>query len=162
MNKRIEITLIKPFLYSLIITFLTSCGDSASTTEKFRQEQILTDQQTTNAEVYKPEIELKNFTKEDVARFAISSIMGQPPKEVKVQHENGLYYVSYKRKSDKQKFSYKIKIDGRTIVWANIDGRWRDGRDDERISFEETDNTLKITQGYSDGSGETKEFKKGE
>ena len=113
-------------------------------------------------ETSKLEIELKNFTKEDVARFAISSIMRQPSKEIKVRLENELYYVSYKRKSDLQKFNYKIKISGDTIVWASIDGRWRNGQYDERISFKESDNKLKITQIYTDGSVDTKEYNKGE
>ena len=107
-------------------------------------------------------VALKNFSKEDVARFTISSVMGQPSKKIKVKKEGELYYVSYVRKSDSQKFKYKIKIDGNRIVWANIDGRWRDGDYDERISFEEADNKLKITQTFSDGSGDTKEFKVGE
>jgi len=148
---------IKIIFLSTIIAALTSCGGSSSTTE-----QVSIDQQTPIAETSKPEVQLKNFTKEDVARFAMSSIMGQPSKTIKVRLENELYYVSYVRKSDSQKFKYKIKIDGKTIVWANIDGRWRDGQYDERISFEESDNKLKITQIYSDGSVDTKEFKKGE
>jgi hypothetical protein len=148
---------IKIIFLSTIIAALTSCGGSSSTTE-----QVSTDQQTPIAETNKPEVELKNFTKEDVARFAMSSIMGQPSKKIKVRLENELYYVSYIRKSDSQKFNYKIKIDGKTIVWASIDGRWRDGQDDERISFEENDNKLTITQIYSDGSVDSKEYKKGE
>ena len=146
------------FLLSIIVASLTNCGNSSTTTE-----QVSTDNQTTIAETDKTEkAELKNFSKEDVARFAISSIMGQPSKKIKVRLENGLYYVSYVRKSDSKKFDYNIKINGSTIVWANIDGRWRDGEYDERISFEETDNKLKITQTFSDGSGDTKEFNKGE
>lgn len=38
--------------------------------------------------------------------------------------------VSYIRKSDSQKFSYKIKFDGNKILWANIDGRWRNSEYD--------------------------------
>jgi hypothetical protein len=148
---------IKTIFLSIIIAALTSCGGSSSTTE-----QVSNDQQKPIAETTKPEGELKNFTKEDVARFAISSIMGQPSNKIKVRLENELYYVSYVRKSDSQKFNYKIKIDGKTIVWASIDGRWRDEQYDERISFEENENKLTITQIYSDGSVDAKEYKKGE
>lgn len=143
---------IKNFLLLIVFASLTSCGDSSTTTEQ--QKSII---ETRNGEV-----ELKNFTKEDVARFAISTVMGQPSKNIKVRLENELYYVSYVRNSDSQKFNYKIKIDGKTIVWANVDGRWRDGQYDEKISFEEADNKIKITQIFSDGSGDSKEFKKGE
>ena len=148
----------KIILLSIIIASLTSCGGSSTPST----EQVATEQQKPIAETSNGEVELKNFTKEDVARFAISTVMGQPSKKIKVRLEKELYYVSYVRKSDSQKFNYKIKIDGKTIVWANIDGRWRDGQYDEKISFEEADNKIKITQIFSDGSGDSKEFKKGE
>jgi hypothetical protein len=148
----------KFLLFSFLIASLTNCGDSSTTTE-----QISKDYQTPIAQTDKPEKkELKKFSKEDVARFAISTIMQQPSKTIKVRFQNGLYYISYKKKSDSKKFEYKIKIDDWKIVWANIDGRWRDGEYDEKISFEENDNKLKITQTFSDGSIETKEFKNGE
>ena len=149
---------IQIILFSIIIASLTSCGDSSKTTEK-----VSSGQQTPVVETDKPKkVNLTNFSKEDVARYAMSSIMGQPSKKIKVRIENGLHYVSYVRKSDSKNFNYKIKFDGRTIVWANVDGRWRDSEYDERISFEESDNELKIIQTFSDGSVDIKEYKKGE
>jgi hypothetical protein len=144
-------------LFLFIVGSLTSCGGSSSITEK-----APTNQQNPIAKPDEPETELKNFSKEDVARFTMSSIMGQPSRKIKVRPESDLYYVSYVRKSDSQEFNYKIKIEGKKIVWANIDGRWRDGQYDERISFEENGNKLIINQIYSDGSVDAKEYKKGE
>lgn len=148
---------IKIIFLSTIIAALTSCGGSSSTTE-----QVTADQQSPIIQTDKPEVELKNFTKEDVARFAIATIMQKPSKGMKVRLDNDLYYVSYVRKSDNQKFNCKIKFIGNTIIWATVDGRWRDGEYDEKISFTETENKLKISQIYSDGSSDDKEFKKGE
>ena len=88
--------------------------------------------------------------------------MGQPSKKIKVRVKNGLYYVSYVRKSDSKQFDYKIKIIGSAIFWASIDGNWHESEDDEKLSFEESENKLKITQTFSDGSIDTKEYKKGE
>lgn len=105
---------------------------------------------------------LTNFSKGDIVRFAMSSIMGQPSKTIKVKVENGLYILSYIRKSDSKKFDYKIKIDGDKILWANLDGRWRDTEHDEKINFEENAQTIKIKQTFSDNSVDVKEFKKGE
>lgn len=140
----------------LFIILLTSCGNSAT-------EKVSNLEQTP---IVKTEIKQKgtliNFSKEDVARFAISSIMGQPSKTIKVREENGLYILSYIRKSDSKKFDYKIKIDDDKILWANLDGHWRDTEYDEKISFEENDQTIKITQIFSDNSVDVKEFKKGE
>ena len=92
-------------LFLFIVASLTSCGGSSSITE-----QAPTEQQNPIAKPDEPETELRNFSKEDVARFAMSSIMGQPSRKIKVQHENDLYYVSYVRKSDSQEFNYKITI----------------------------------------------------
>ena len=106
-------------------------------------------------------IVLKNFTYEDIARYAMSSIMGQPSKIIKVIKSEDLYYVSYIRKSDNQKFSYKIKFNGNKILWANIDGRWRNSEYDEKISFVEKNNKVSIIQTFSDNSEDIQEYKKG-
>jgi len=149
---------IKLILHLIVIAFLTSCGNPTTTNK-----QVSSEQQTPVVKAEKsPKSMLTNFSNEDVARFAISSIMGQPSKTIKVKNENGLYVVSYIRKSDSKKFDYKIKIDKETIVWASFDGRWRDSEYDERISFEESDNKLKIIQTFSDGSVDIKEYNKGQ
>lgn len=108
------------------------------------------------------EVALSSFSKEDVARFAISSIMIQPSKNISVKVEDKVYYTSYIRKSDSKKFDYKIKFENDLIVWGNIDGRWRDDARDERIYFKEEENKIVITQWFSDGSRDVKEYKKGE
>jgi hypothetical protein len=140
------------------IASLTNCSIPSTKTE-----QVSTVNQTQIAPTEKSKkVELKNFSKEDVARFAISTIMGQPSKTINVGLQNGLYYVSYVRKSDSKKFVYKIKIEEWAIVWGTLNGRWRDEDYDEKISFVEDNNKIKITQTFSDGSSDTKEFKKGE
>lgn len=88
--------------------------------------------------------------------------MGQPAKTIKVIKSEDLYYVSYIRKSDSRKFSYKIKFDGNKILWANIDGRWRNSEYDEKISFTEKNNKVSIIQTFSDNSEDIKEYKKGD
>lgn len=101
---------------------------------------------------------LKKFNYEDVAKYTMSSIMLQSPSIMTVYKDNDVYIVSYIRKSDQKKFIYKVKFNDDNVVWANFDGRWRDGKDDEKIKFEEVGNTLKIHTIYSDGSSATEEF----
>lgn len=108
------------------------------------------------------DIVLENFSYEDIARYTMSDVMGQPAKTIKVTKSKDLYYVSYIRKSDSQKFSYKIKFDGNKILWANIDGRWRNSEYDEKISFTEKNNKGSIIQTFSDNSEDIKEYKKGD
>lgn len=146
----------KLILNLIIVILLSSCGNTSN-------EKALNEQKSPIVETNKKDkVSLKNFSNEDVARFAISSIMGQPPKTIKVKNENGSYILSYIRKSDSKKWDYKIKIDEDKITWATLDGRWRDTEYDEKISFEENGQTIKIIQKFSDNSVDIKEFKKGE
>ncbi len=105
---------------------------------------------------------LKNFSYEDVARYTIASVMGQSSSIIKATKKNDYYYVFYIRKSDSQKFDYKVKFIGNRIIWASLDGRWRDSEYDEKISFTEKENKLNIINSYSDGSEGIEEFKKGD
>ena len=149
----------------LIITFLiaimfTNCKQREQNNE-IVQEQI----QETKIEAETVKIEeniLKNFTYEDVSRYTMASVMGQPTKIIKATKNKDLYFVSYIRKSDKQKFEYKVKFEGNDILWANIDGRWRNSEYDEKISFEENDEKLKIITTFSDASQDIQEYKKGD
>lgn len=137
----------------IVVLILASCGNSSN--EKANQMPIIETEKNQKGT-------LINFSKEDIARFAISSIMGQPSKTIKVKNENGLYILSYIRKSDSKKFDYKIKINEDKILWATLDGRWRDSEYDEKIRFEENGQTIKIIQTFSDNSVDVREFKKGE
>lgn len=139
-----------------LFLFIISCTNS---NEKLKSK--IENDSNLNAGV-DTDINLNIFSKSDVARFAISAIMGRPAKTVNVKEENGLFVVSYNKNGDSNKYIYKVKIDQDKILWANIDGRWRDTEFDEKISFEESSNKLKITQKYSDGSVTVKEFKMGE
>lgn len=101
-----------------------------------------------------------NFSQEEIAKYTISSIMNQPPEIISVKKDGDIYFVSYSRKSDGEKFDYKVRIDGRNIVWGNSDGRWRDTEYDEKISYFENENRLIIEQTFDDGSTINKEFEK--
>lgn len=90
------------------------------------------------------EIPPKNFTRQQIAKFAISTIMNQPEEIISVSEENDKYIVSYGRKSDSENFKYKARIDGNKIIWGNSDGRWRDSEYDEKISFREDGTKLTI------------------
>ncbi|MFH7017159.1 hypothetical protein [Flavobacterium sp. FlaQc-47] len=108
------------------------------------------------------EVYLKNFSYEDVARYTMASIMSQKPKIITAIKKDKLYHVSYIRKSDRQKFVYKIKFKGNKIMWGNMDGRWRDSQYDEKLSFIEVNNKISIIQVFSDSSEDIQEYKKGE
>jgi hypothetical protein len=104
---------------------------------------------------------LKNFTYEDVARYAMATSMQEPVGIVKSKKRKDYYYVTYVRPSDSQKFEYKVKFEGNRIIWGDLNGRWQDTEYDEKISFAEKDDKLNIITTYSDGSEGIEEFKKG-
>jgi hypothetical protein len=143
----------KLLLYFPLLILLFSCNHKEQNEPKLRIQSKVPEI------TVKEEITLKNFTYEDIARYTMASIMGQPSKIIKVRKKDELYFVSYIRKSDHQKFDYKIKFDGNKILWANFDGRWRDSKYDEKITFVEKDNKLKIIQTFDDNSQDIQEYK---
>ena len=103
--------------FSFLILFSFSCNDSSKSIEEDSSKGEPSSKQTTISE----KVELINFSNEDIARFAISSIMGTPSKKTTVRYENGIYYLSYIRKSDSTKWENRIKIEGREIFWATLE-----------------------------------------
>lgn len=152
-----------------LIIILNTCENNSSNNFTNTDSEITVDTlatiSTTNIETNDIEENiLKNFSYEDVARYTIASVMGQPSSIIKAFKKDELYYVSYVIKSDSQKFDYKVKINGNQIVWAGIEKgqRWRDSEYDEKISFAEKENKLNIITTYSDGSEGIEEFKQGD
>lgn len=146
----------KSIISFLVFLLIISCKQS-------EQKLAVIEEQIQTQEISKvEETILKIFTYEDIARYTMAAIMDQSPKIIKATKNNDLYYVSYIRKSDNQKFEYKINFNDNEILWANIDGRWRNSKYDEKISFTEKDNQIDIIQTFSDGSEYVKEYKKGE
>lgn len=144
--------------FALLIIFLISCNQRNEPKE-VAQKQIVINAPQKDKTPDKPSW-TKNFSYKRIAKYAMGSIMGQPPAIINVTKKNDMYYVSYVRESDSQKFDYKIKFEGNKIIWANSDGRWRIHPLDEKISFVEDDTQIKIIQTYSDGSQSVDEFDK--
>lgn len=48
------------------------------------------------------------------------------------------------------------------VIWASIDGRWRNDYRDETIKFSEENGKMIITQVFEDGSESKDVFKKGD
>lgn len=130
--------------YSCTNTIPTSTIDTSNSVEEKEATELATPK--------------KHFTHEQIAGFAIATIMNQPEERVAVSKSNEIYIVSYTRSSDSQKFKYKIRFDENKILWGNSDGRWRDSEYDEQIRFEEADNKIKIIQRFSDGSEAIEEY----
>lgn len=137
------------FFISIFVTFIFALNSCKKTNHENKSNKQSTVRSTEKQYV---------FTHEDIARFAISAIMGRSPKTMECKKKNNVYYVSYIRPSDSQKFEYRIKFNGNKIYWASLEGRWRDSLD-ENISFIQNGNNIKIIQSFSDGSFINEEYK---
>lgn len=142
----------KNIIYCICIILILSCKDQ-------QIENVLENETTVTQEIETKNVSLKNFTYEDIARYTMAYIMGEPTKIIKVKKNRDFYIVSYIRQSDSKKFEYKVKFENDNIVWANIDGRWRDSQYDEKLKFLEKENSLQIIQTFSDGSLDIQEYK---
>ena len=145
---------------AIAILSLGSCKQD-SNSEMHQEPLKHFDSAVSGTKIKSDKIILKNFTYNEIAKYAIASIMFQKPNIIKVVQKKDIYYVSYVRKSDSQKFDYLVKFKGNKIMWAGgIGERWRDSEYDEKISFRENNNKISIIQTYSDGSESKDDYNK--
>lgn len=161
-----KVVLIIIGIISVVLIIEHFINNSIDTSSHTQTNEIVIENNSDKIEnLYKSEKKkLINFTYEDVARYTMATVMGQPSSIIKAYKKEDLYYVSYVRKSDSQKFDYKVKFVGNQILWAGIEKgqRWRDSEYDEKISFAEKEGKLNIITTYGDGSEGIEEFKKGD
>jgi hypothetical protein len=72
-----------------------------------------------------------------ICRTAIAALMDRDPKLVQATDaSDGTVVLTYARPFDNFVFTYRCRIDGDRVVWADEPGRWRDGPKDAKVSFE--------------------------
>lgn len=72
-----------------------------------------------------------------VCRTAIAAMMDRDPKLVQATDaSDGTVVLTYARPFDNFVFTYRCRIDGDRVVWADEPGRWRDGPKDAKVLFE--------------------------
>ena len=99
-----------------------------------------------------------DFSKEMICKAGISVVMGNDSEEVSIYIRSEDKYFFYVRKSDKDEYIYKCKVEGPRIVWGDFNGPWRDTSSDSKITFNIDDEILAIKEVYSDGSGDVNSF----
>ncbi|MEP6841441.1 MAG: hypothetical protein ABJA75_25560, partial [Bradyrhizobium sp.] len=71
------------------------------------------------------------FETKTICRTAIATIMDRDPKLVQATDApDGVVVLTYARPFDNFVFSYRCRLDGDHVVWADEPGRWRDGAKD--------------------------------
>ena len=80
------------------------------------------------------------FEPEAICRAAIASIKDRDPKLIKVSLiRDGVFFLTYARPIDSFVWTYRCRIEGNRVVWADEPGRWRNDPKDDRNSFEAID-----------------------
>jgi hypothetical protein len=81
-----------------------------------------------------------SFESEAIFRAAIGAIKDRDPKALKVALvRDGVFFLTYTRPIDSFVWTYRCRLEGSRVVWADEPGRWRNDPKDDRISFEATD-----------------------
>jgi hypothetical protein len=80
------------------------------------------------------------FEPEAICRGAIASVKDRDPKLIKVALiRDGVFFLTYTRPIDSFVWTYRCRIEGNRVVWADEPGRWRNEPKDDKISFEAID-----------------------
>ena len=80
------------------------------------------------------------FEPEAICRAAIASIKDRDPKLIKVSLiRDDVFFLTYTRPIDSFVWTYRCRIEGNRVVWADEPGRWRNDPKDDKISFEAID-----------------------
>ena len=96
----------------------------------------------------------------EICRAGIASIMGRDPSIMKVRPEADFLWVTYTRPSDKMDWSYRCRVSGNRIEWADETGNWRTKPDSNLVTFEIVNGgkAIKVTEDFRDGSKVDKTF----
>ncbi len=95
-----------------------------------------------------------------IAKATISKIMNVRPYKIKVKIDGSRYIVSYYSNYEKKRISYKVMFAGNSVMWGNLNGRWRTHKYDSDIWYSETKSTYTIHEKWNDGSGNEEKFYK--
>jgi hypothetical protein len=77
------------------------------------------------------------FETKAICRTAIAVIMDRDPKQLQATDApDGVVVLTYARPFDNFVFTYRCRLEGDRVVWADEPGRWRDGAKDAKVTFE--------------------------
>lgn len=100
-----------------------------------------------------------------ICRAGIAAVFGRDPKAMTVRDLGGdVTRVEYRRPDDHKLWKSDCRIDADRIVWRGVDafggngpGRWRDGPDDESLTFKIDGRA--VTTASSDGSSASETYR---
>ncbi|WP_455233073.1 hypothetical protein [Geopseudomonas aromaticivorans] len=90
------------------------------------------------------------YSTADLCKAAIAVEMGRDAKSMKTETAGDTPEISYIRKDDGKKFSYRCMLDGNRIVWRTYFpeegqwGRWRNGEYDATVTYSVINGALQV------------------
>jgi hypothetical protein len=96
----------------------------------------------------------------EVCRAGLASITGRDPSIMSLRPEADFLWVTYMRPSDKKVWSYRCRVSGNRIEWADEAGNWRDKPHSTLVTFEivNSGKAIKVTEDFRDGSETDKTY----
>lgn len=92
-------------------------------------------------------------------KAGIAILMGKSPSIMKASADGDIVHNQYKRPDDGKLWKQDCRIVGNRIHWRGVDsfagsgtGRWRDGPEDEILTFSFEGNKVRVIEAYPDGS----------
>jgi len=99
------------------------------------------------------------FSDQQICKAVVAKVNGKNPSIIKVNKVSGnVTHLSYIRQNDGTNWALRCKLEGSTAIWATDSGRWRTGQYDSKITFSVNNQSLSISENYSDGSGDDKTY----
>jgi hypothetical protein len=99
-------------------------------------------------------------TPTEICRAGLASISGRDPSIMSLRPEADFLWVTYTRPSDKKVWSYRCRVSGNRIEWADEAGNWRNKPHSTLVTFEIVNGgkAIKVTEDFGDGSKTDKTY----
>ncbi len=97
-----------------------------------------------------------------IAKYIIAFLYNIDVKRITSTQEDGFIEVYYYN-DNVELIDSKVKIDGNSVVWGNLNGRWRNNERDSKITFKtswkKSKGILTITEKHFSGQSQSKTYK---
>jgi hypothetical protein len=96
----------------------------------------------------------------EICRAGIGAIMGRDPSIMSIKPEADFLWVTYTRPGDKKVWSYRCRVSGNRIEWADEAGSWRNKPQSTLVTFEIINGgkAIRVTEDFRDGSKTDKTY----
>jgi hypothetical protein len=96
----------------------------------------------------------------EICLAGLATITGRNPSIMNLRREADFLWVTYTRPSDKKVWSYRCRVSGNRIEWADEAGNWRNKPQSNIVTFEIVNGgkSIKVTEDFRDGSKTDKTY----